>query len=502
MGRFIEEQEIKTKGQHGWGGYRVLPRDFLSCDFMVGLPASQRCALIYLYSSICGQEEMKHTETRIMLVRGEAICTINYLAQRAGCGFSAARDALDKAEKAGLITRRQVPNKRKGGASPITVVTWVDFDVYDPPPEGVAQSPAQTLAQSAAQPPAQQAITAANTLDTTQAKTAARKPRAQPAGGGLPLSSAVGDLDGETSESERSHDTPTRTGYGGSEAEGPGPSGASCGQRSDSHSGSAGHPSSHGPASQDQEWRGDAEADCAYALPPGAWPSLPNDAPPPHQDQQRPAPSPPPPTKPKGSKQGKAELTEDQKALITGSGDEAFEAMTRYLRFGAEGIGNERTDLKSSSTDWRKCYEGQLGTGNPHIEQWNAPMLAGFYWFQVSWDRTNQFDPPRSLTLPSFGRLIGDCKNLLKRMTVQQAHRTVQDVVGHWDLICFLIGDKIGRNIEMNETTLSHSLVMEQVRLIQERGQTWVEEKTAEMQRANERKAAGNQPRYVEYTGE
>ena len=171
-------------------------------------------------------------------------------------------------------------------------------------------------------------------------------------------------------------------------------------------------------------------------------------------------------------------LTEDQKAMICGNTLDALERMTEYLRFGGSAVGAaDPASGKCQSTDWRRFQEGE----NPHIEKWNEPMFAGYFWWLASWYKVTQLTPPRQLTLPHMPRLIGDCKNLMKTRTRHQTHQYVRDVISHWSLICWMCG-RAGQTLQLDSNTLSNPMVSDRVTAIQNHGELWVQEQYAQFQ--------------------
>lgn len=167
--------------------------------------------------------------------------------------------------------------------------------------------------------------------------------------------------------------------------------------------------------------------------------------------------------------------------ILTGCGDDALNAMERYLRFGVEAIGNVHRDLVSSPMDWRRYYtSSDLQSANPYIGKWDAPMLGGFYWYVVCWVRTYRLGPPQPLGTPDIAKLCEDCHLLLKQKSVHQAHRTVLDIVLLWDLICYMSDGRLNES-DLDDSTLSNAEVTCHVNEIQSHGQLWLDVKLSEM---------------------
>ena len=69
--------------------------------------------------------------------------------------------------------------------------------------------------------------------------------------------------------------------------------------------------------------------------------------------------------------------------------------------------------------------------------------------------------------------MAGDVRNLLKSTTPFDAFSHIWIVIYHFDLIRHLLG-RIGQNMVLDETSLSHSLIKQQVLVIRQRGQDWI----------------------------
>ena len=142
-----------------------------------------------------------------------------------------------------------------------------------------------------------------------------------------------------------------------------------------------------------------------------------------------------------------------------------------YLRFGGDAYGKTLEEIQgmpSEGTDWLSHKPADLIY--PFEKNWTIPQFMGFFWSGVSrWRAENQYP----LTFPQFSRMAGDVRNLLKSTTPFDAFSHIWIVIYHFDLIRHLLG-RIGQNMVLDETSLSHSLIKQQVLVIRQRGQDWI----------------------------
>jgi hypothetical protein len=152
------------------------------------------------------------------------------------------------------------------------------------------------------------------------------------------------------------------------------------------------------------------------------------------------------------------------------------ERMNAYLRFGQPAYGKkpeELIGLASEGTDW--LSHGPADPVYPFHKAWTHNKFMGYYWSGVcKWRAANGYP----LNLPRWGRLSGDISNLLKTTTAYDAFTNIWITINHFALIQFLIG-KIAEGMVLDETTLSHSLVRQQVLNIRKHGQQWMDEQYA-----------------------
>lgn len=142
-------------------------------------------------------------------------------------------------------------------------------------------------------------------------------------------------------------------------------------------------------------------------------------------------------------------LTDAQKALVLSD----LEQMKRYLFYGAAGVGDaEVSGMPPGSFNFRR-YGGTKE--DPKAELWDTPSFAGFFWFLVSKYRVERQIP---MTIPIWGRLMGDVKNLAGTMTKADFYKFLCYVTFYFDVIKFKLGG-IGSTLALGDTTLSHSLV-------------------------------------------
>lgn len=172
-----------------------------------------------------------------------------------------------------------------------------------------------------------------------------------------------------------------------------------------------------------------------------------------------------------------AALTDDQKLAACAS----IESMTSYLLWGAAGLapGADATNLKPSSLNWRVHTNRD---NQPQVAKWTVPQLAGFWWYLISNDRALTCQPPKPLTLPNLGRIIGDVRNLRQRFTAEQVYHRMRSTIEHWYLVCYMAG-KIGATLELTESSLSHGIIANNLDVILSRGQEWAAEQYDRMAR-------------------
>ena len=154
------------------------------------------------------------------------------------------------------------------------------------------------------------------------------------------------------------------------------------------------------------------------------------------------------------------------------------ECMALYLRFGAEAYGKTREEkdtLKSQGTDWL-AHKPEDWT-NPFTKEWTQPQYGAYFWYGVCrWRAAHGI----ALTFPSWGRLMGEVRNLLKTTTPWQAYLHLRRVVENFDVIRFLIG-RLGEGFVLDEGSLNHPLVKQKSLLIDGHGQPWLEDQIERM---------------------
>jgi len=156
--------------------------------------------------------------------------------------------------------------------------------------------------------------------------------------------------------------------------------------------------------------------------------------------------------------------------------------MALYLRFGVEAFEKPRADaeatLKSKGTDWLEFKPAN--ETYPYDQKWNHNHFMGYFWQGVCRWRAAHNIP---LTFPQWGRLAGDIKNLLATMTPSQANQYVFCVITYFDLVRFRAG-KIGESLILDEASLNHKIIRDQILLIISHGEHWLQEEYAKMNEA------------------
>ena len=168
------------------------------------------------------------------------------------------------------------------------------------------------------------------------------------------------------------------------------------------------------------------------------------------------------------------------------------EQMDLYIRFGSDACGRSREEceatLRRSRTDW--LIFKPANELYPFTKDWNDPHHAGYYWHGVCRWRARK---GINLTIPQWGRLLGEITKLTRAMTSAQAHLYIFNAIHNFELVQYRIG-RIGEQLILDETTLGHSLVRQELTTIISHGNAWI---TAEYERMA---AAQQAPGEREYT--
>ena len=129
----------------------------------------------------------------------------------------------------------------------------------------------------------------------------------------------------------------------------------------------------------------------------------------------------------------------------------SHENMTNYLCYGIDffrGMGK----IKSVASNWR--VHGGTSV-DPKCEQWTVNQFVGYFWFRVSLYREqNQMQ----ITMPLWGHVARDMKNLRDSMTAWQLFQYIGCVIGHFDLIRHMLGN-MGKSLLPNESILMHKAI-------------------------------------------
>jgi len=167
---------------------------------------------------------------------------------------------------------------------------------------------------------------------------------------------------------------------------------------------------------------------------------------------------------------GSGTLDEQAITAITSS----LERMELYITRGREAaIAGTAEGYKPSQLDWRNLSGWTVQ--DPKVAQWTVNQFAGYYWFAASWVRTI-YVPPLPLTIPAWGRLIGDMRNRLKRETPDQLFRRICTMTDHWIAVLQLVGKDSHTRVFLDERSMSNNLIQQQVDTIQINSDDWLDD--------------------------
>jgi hypothetical protein len=185
-------------------------------------------------------------------------------------------------------------------------------------------------------------------------------------------------------------------------------------------------------------------------------------------------------SKPK-AKQG---LNDEHRTWILTSADN----LDVYLRFGQAAIGKTMAEcvtsgLPSAGVDWLAF--GQSSHEDCYSPQWKVNQFAAYYWHLVGRHREKMGIP---LSLPQWGRLTGELKNLLATTTHFNAYQHLYLLGNHFDLIQFQMGN-FGQGKVLCESSINDQSIRQKVTLIITHGTQW-------LQAEYDRMAAATRPAY------
>ena len=207
----------------------------------------------------------------------------------------------------------------------------------------------------------------------------------------------------------------------------------------------------------------------------------------------------PAPAAPKG-KRTKVSMTDAQKAWFLASSQN----IDLHIRYGVEAYGKTRTEcngyLKSSPMDWLADVHDtpkDWSEAFPFQDWWTVNHFMGFYWHLVCKYRPGMGIP---LSLPDWGRIGKIVRTQLDTTTGETLCQRMILCCQQFPLICWNIG-RIGEGLSLDETSLGHSLVSQNVtRILTEhlKDPTWIHGEYARMA-ADKAKAQERQLQDVNY---
>ena len=167
-------------------------------------------------------------------------------------------------------------------------------------------------------------------------------------------------------------------------------------------------------------------------------------------------------------KEKKSVMTQEMYAWFLASPDR----VEAWLRFGSGAYlktPEEMQGMPSQPTDWLALNPADRLY--PYHKDWTFKHFLGYFWSGVCDWRASHGCP---LTFPNWGRLSGDLRNFLKTTTHNEAFTHVWIVANYFDLIKWQIG-RIGQDMILDETALSHSLIRQKAMAIRQHGQEWLD---------------------------
>jgi len=149
---------------------------------------------------------------------------------------------------------------------------------------------------------------------------------------------------------------------------------------------------------------------------------------------------------------------------------QSADRMTLYLRYGAGAFGKtaeEAVLLPSQPNDWLKHQPANPLM--PYDKSWTANQFIAYFWDGVCrWRDAHHV----ALSFPNWGRLAKAFDILLKSCTHGATFRHTWRVINDFDLICAMMGNA-GIGMALNEGTISHALVAQQIQACERHGEDW-----------------------------
>jgi hypothetical protein len=118
----------------------------------------------------------------------------------------------------------------------------------------------------------------------------------------------------------------------------------------------------------------------------------------------------------------------------------------------------ELNGVRPTNLDWRQAPG--FSVQDPKPENWTWPQLAGYYWYLVSWWRSQRPHLGTPLTQPNWKRLLGalDQTGRTKSQVFESIRRTIEcfDIIRY---LCRPKGDGDGIAVTLDERTLTDVMV-------------------------------------------
>jgi hypothetical protein len=130
----------------------------------------------------------------------------------------------------------------------------------------------------------------------------------------------------------------------------------------------------------------------------------------------------------------------------------SLDSMTRYLLYGLPGVHEPGDHHQPGTVNWRRFAKSPQDGG---VAEWTTSAFMGYFWWRAS---TWHAERGHSLSLPQWGRLAGDIKNLQKSMTPSALFLYINAVVQFFDLIKFMKGTA-GATLRLDYDSLNNGMI-------------------------------------------
>jgi hypothetical protein len=135
---------------------------------------------------------------------------------------------------------------------------------------------------------------------------------------------------------------------------------------------------------------------------------------------------------------------------------ETLKQMELYLNYDKEAAATGKTEGKKPAMyNWWKYREVVGDKVDEHVEKWDHRAFTGYYWYKVTEQRVWAKQP---FTLPPFGKLSGQFKNLLPQRTKQQWKDFIDTLYFRFELVQWVMGT-LGTTLQFNEDTINSGFV-------------------------------------------